>query len=126
MLHGEPETNEDWRHQLKIPGVLVTDARSLFDHIKKTGSLPTERQTLIDLLVARDLVEANAVKVCWVPKTHQLADVFSKLMKPPPVMEKFLKTGFYSLLQTDIEGQGEEHRAALRQAQRQRRKEREV
>ena len=124
MLHGEPETNEDWRHQLKIPGVLVTDARSLFDHINKTGSLPTERQTLIDLLVARDLVEANAVKVCWVPTTHQLADVFTKMMKPPPVMEKFLRTGFYSLVQTDLEGQGEEHRAALRQAQRQRRKER--
>ena len=54
----------------------------------------------------------------------KLADVFTKLMKPPPVMEKFLRTGFYCLVQTDIEGQGEEHRAALRQAQRQRRNER--
>ena len=86
--------------------------------------MPTERQTLIDLLVAKDLVEAGAIKVCWVPTTHQLADVFTKIMKPPPVMSAFLRTGRYSLVQTEEESRGEDHRAALRQAQRQRRKDR--
>ena len=123
-LYGETEANDEWRYKLRVPGILVTDARSLFDHINKTGSLPTERQTLIDLLVAKDLVEAGAIKVCWVPTTHQLADIFTKLMKPPPVMQAFLKTGRYSLAQTEEESLGESHRANLRQAQRQRRKER--
>ena len=91
-IHGEPPMSDDWKYNLKVPGILVTDARSLYDHINKTGSLPSERQTLIDLLVAKDLVEPQAVKVCWVPTT-QLADIFTKLMKPPAVAETFLKTG---------------------------------
>ena len=124
-LYGEPPTHEEWRYRLKVPGILVTDARSLYDHINKTGSLPSERQTLIDLLVAKDLVEANAVKVCWVPTTHQLADMFTKIMKLPSIAESFLKTGQYSLVQTISESQTEDHRASLRQAQRQRRKDRE-
>ena len=62
LLHGEPEIQGDWRHRLTVPGFLVTDARSLYDHMHKTGSVPTERQTLIDLLIAKDLVEAGAVK----------------------------------------------------------------
>ena len=52
MLFGEPENLKDWRYRLKIPGVMVTDAKSLFDHLRTTGSIPKERQTLIDLLVA--------------------------------------------------------------------------
>ena len=62
ILHGEPNMQMDWRMRLKIPGVIVTDAKSLFDHLGKSGSIPTERQTLIDLLVARDLQENGAVK----------------------------------------------------------------
>ena len=71
MLYGEPEMGPEWKHQLKIPGVLLTDARSLYDHNNKTGSLPSERQTLVDLLIAPDLTEAKTIIVRWVPTTHQ-------------------------------------------------------
>jgi hypothetical protein len=58
---------------------------------------------------------------------HQIVvlGVFSVvMMKVPPVAEKFLRTGRYSLVALE-ESKTEDHRATLRQAQRQRRKERE-
>jgi hypothetical protein len=91
VLYGEPELGPNWRHELKVPGILVTDARSLYDHINKTGSLPSERQTLIDLLIARDLTEAKAITVRWVPTTHQLADIFTKFMRSTPIFSKLIK-----------------------------------
>ena len=34
---------------------MVTDAESSFDHLQNTGSIPKERQTIIDLLVIKYL-----------------------------------------------------------------------
>ena len=73
-MHGEPDCSEGWRYRLRVPGVLVTDAKSLYDHLRKTGGIPSERQTLIDLLIAKDLQEAAAVVIRWVPTSHQLAE----------------------------------------------------
>ena len=70
---------------LKIPGLVVTDAKSMFDHLSKSGSIPTERQTLIDLLVARDLHEQGAVRLFWLPNKHMLADVLTKAVHPNQV-----------------------------------------
>ena len=70
MLCGEPDYGSDWRHNLKIPGIVITDAKSLFDHLSTAGSVPKQRQTLIDLLIARDLAEGKAVQLKWVPTTH--------------------------------------------------------
>jgi hypothetical protein len=81
FIWGEPDTTGNWRHNLKLPGIMVTDARSLYDHLCTTGSMPSERQTLIDLLIARDLTEAKAMEIRWVPTTHMLADALTKSMK---------------------------------------------
>jgi len=61
--HGAPQCGPDWRHKLKVPGILITDARSLIDNLGKTGPVPKEKQTLIDLLVASDLREESAAKL---------------------------------------------------------------
>ena len=45
ILYGEPEYGEDWRKKLKVPGNLITDAKSLYDHLGKTGSIPKDRST---------------------------------------------------------------------------------
>ena len=124
MIYGEPEMGSEWKHNLKIKGVLVTDARSLFDHLSTTGSVPKEWQTLIDLLVARDLVDGGAMILKWVPTWHMLADTLTKKMKPTPVLEKFLYHEKYSLKQTAAEEEVEARRKSLRQGQRTRRKER--
>ena len=107
-----------------MPGVLVTDAKSLYDHLHKTGSVPSERQTLIDLLIAKDLHESGAVSIRWVPTSYQLADILTKDMSVPPVLQRFLETGQCALVQTAEDAVQEAHRAELRYGQRQRRKER--
>ena len=122
VLYGEPELGPNWRHELKVPGILVTDARSLYDHINKTGSLPSERQTLIDLLIARDLTEAKAITVRWVPTTHQLVDIFTEFMRSTPTFSKLMKEQLYCLVGDDEANKEEARRAELRKGQRERRK----
>ena len=122
LIHGEPCFASDWRKGLKIPGILVTDARSLYDHLHKTGSIPRERQTLLDLLAARELVEDGICTVRWVSTLHMIADILTKDMKVPAVAERFLNTGELSLVPTEEEAIVESHRQKLRQGQRQRKR----
>ena len=84
--------------------------------------MPTERQTLIDLLIARDLTEAKAITVRWVPTTHQLADVFTKFMRATPIFSKLMTQQLYCLIGNDEETKEEARRADLRKGQRDRRK----
>ena len=77
ILYGEPDFEEDRRSKLKIPGICVTDAGSLYDHLNKTGSIPEERQILIDLLTARDLSE---MKIVEIKKTATQDHLYLKLV----------------------------------------------
>ena len=77
---------------------------------------------MIDLLVAKDLIEHGTVQIRWVPTGHMLADMLTKAMTPPAVAETFLRDGLYSLVQTEEAQQREAYRLALRQGQRARRK----
>ena len=113
----------DWRHSLKISGVVITDAKSWLDRLSTTGSIPKQRQTLIDLLMASDLSESQAVDMKWVPSMHRLADMLAKGMTPNEVTRHLLTEGTYSLIPTEEEEEIEEHRKALRQGQRKRAKE---
>jgi hypothetical protein len=124
LLHGEPVYDPEWRHKLKVPGVLITDAKSLYDHLNTTGKVPKERQTLIDLLVARDLIETGAVKLMWVPTAHMVADILTKVMKPTSCYVRLRDTQRFSVARTEDDEEREQRRLELRQGQRQRRKER--
>ena len=104
-------------------GYLITDAKSLFDHMTTTGQIPTERQTLLDLLVCKDLVENKVVDMKWVPTYKQFADFMTKQMLAW-LWNEFAKVGQISLRETSEEAVEEEHRRKLRKAQRHRRKER--
>ena len=77
---------------------------------------------MIDLLVARDLIEAGTVRLCWVPTKHMLADVLTKVMKPAEAFVKFRMKQLFSLVRNKGEQDEEQHRLGLRQGQRQRRK----
>ena len=122
LVHGEPDCSEGWRYRLRVPGILVTDAKSLYDHLHKTGSVPSERQTLIDLLIAKDLQEAAAIIIRWVPTSYQLADILTKAMPIPPALPLLLDEGLRGLVQTEEDAVAEARRAELRHGQRQRRK----
>lgn len=74
LLYGQPELRDnDWRVCQRIPGVLVTDAKTLYDNMQKGGSLQAERQTLLDVLAAKDLVEQKWISVGWLSNSHQFA-----------------------------------------------------
>jgi hypothetical protein len=122
LLHGEPEYSPEWRHKLTTPGILITDAKSLYDHLNTTGKIPKERQTMIDLLVARDLVESGAVRLCWVPTKYMLADMLTKIMKPSEIFIKFREKQLFSLVRSLEDQFMEQHRLELRQGKRRRRK----
>ena len=112
----------DWRVQLKVPGIVVTDAKSLFDHLGKSGPLPTERQTLIDLLVARDRQENGAVRFHWLPNTRTIANVLNKATAVNNVYEKFRDQGLYRLVPTAHHVEEENNRLELSRGQCQRAK----
>ena len=108
---------------MKIPGIMVVDAKSLYDNLTTTGGVPREKQVMIDLLAARELSETGAVKYMWVPTTHMLADILTKMMKPTDAASRFLRTGVMSLRPSEDELLVEQRKADLRRGQRQRRKE---
>ena len=103
VIHGEPDYTVEWRMKLKLLGVLVTDAKSLYGHLGKTGRIPRERHTLIDLLTARGLVENRAVMLKWMPTTHMLADVLTKQMRITKVIHDFLCHGRFCTVPTEEE-----------------------
>ena len=117
---GEIEIKEDWRKHLRFGGGLVTDARSLWDHLQTT-LIPTERQTMLDLLVAKDMMGQKIFETYWVPTHRQMADMLTKKMKAL-LWDKFCKENTLSLKETPQERALEEHRQSLRRQQRQRRK----
>ena len=96
----------------------------MFDHLNKTGSIPKEKQTLIDLLTARDLIETKAVMLRWMPNRHMLADMLTKKVAPTEIVERFLKQGSYSAVPNVEDEAGDQYRLEPRKAQRQRRKDR--
>ena len=80
LLYGEPDFVVNWRNDLKTPGIVLTDATCVHDHLHKTGSIPKERQMLLDLLTVRDLVEDGVIDLRWVATAHMLADMLTKGM----------------------------------------------
>jgi hypothetical protein len=119
LLQGEPTYTPDWRHRHTTQGIMV---KSLYDHLNMTGKIPKGRQTMIDPLVAQDLIEAYAVRLGWVPMWHMLADILTKMMAPGEVFRMFRDKQIYSLIRNDEEQEEEQRRLGLRQGQRQRRK----
>jgi len=125
LIYGQPELRDtDWRVHLRVPGILVTDAKSLYDNLQKDGSLPAERQTLLDVLVAKDLVEQKCIDIRWLANSHQFADFLTKPEVVTPILQTFLRDGVLSLVPTQAQENDEAHRLELRRGQRLRAKER--
>ena len=76
---------------------------------------------MLDLLVAKELVETNVFRVYWVPTHRQYADSLTKQMKDQ-LWSEYIRSGTISLKETEAERLLEEHRRELRRGQRQRRK----
>ena len=91
LLYGQPELRDkDWRVSLRTPRILAADAKSLYHNLEKDGSLPAERQTWLDVLVARDLVEQKCISLRWLPNNHLFADFLTKPEVVTPNLLAFL------------------------------------
>ena len=89
LLKGEPRGGQGWRSRFKVPGSMVADANSLFDHLQKTGPVRKERRPVNDLLVIKDMVANLVVKMKLVPRTHILAYIMTKEMHMTNVFNSF-------------------------------------
>jgi hypothetical protein len=78
---------------------------------------------MMDLLSAKEMVEQSLIVMRWVPTQHQYADHLTKTMVCE-LNKQYLQTGKICLIQTGADAEKEKHKAALRKAQRERRKER--
>ena len=80
VAHGVLEVSSTWRGSLKTEGHLVTDARSLFDHVPGSG-LATERQVSLDILAVRQMVQKGCLQLHWIPTWRQFGDGLTKAMQ---------------------------------------------
>ena len=121
FMYGKTEVNSNWRHEIKTPGCLVTDAKGLHDHILKTGGIASEKQAALDMLMTKQLVEDGVMAIRWTPTWKQLADPLTKDMVTI-LLEQFRRRSKLCLVQTPEDEKEESRRAGIRKAQRERRK----
>ena len=121
LAYGKFEVSSSWRAELVTRGHLVTDAKSSYDHVHGSSLLATERQTSLDILAVRQMVQEDLLSLHWVPTWRQYANVLTNDM-PDELFQKLREHGFINIVQTPEDQAEEERRASLRKAQREHRK----
>ncbi len=76
---------------------------------------------MLDLLAARNSIEGGEVIIKWVPSKRNLADILTRGMDSECLIDLLLN-GVWCLKPSPAEVKEEEHLAALRKGQRERRK----
>ena len=68
-----------WEVPRRPPCILITDCKSLFDHLK-SPSAPSldDRRTSIDIVIIRESVRRMSASVRWIPTDRMLADGMTK------------------------------------------------
>ena len=120
LRFGKVKTDGSWRDTLRVPGILVTDARALYDHCHTTGHMAQERQTALDLLMSKRMIEEKLMSLRWVPTFKQLADSLTKNMKDI-LLRQLKRDGLMCLTSTHEDVQEEQRRSQIRKGQRERR-----
>ncbi|CAE7347134.1 RE1 [Symbiodinium sp. KB8] len=85
----------------KVPAVLITDARALFDALEKgsiasSGYSMKDKYTALEMQALSQHVQEQGSILQWVDSDHQLADGLTKLQKQD-VLKKFLAQGTWRL-----------------------------
>ena len=121
LWYGKLEVTPGWKSELLVPGYLVTDAKSLYDHVHGSSLLASERQTSLDILSVRQLIQEGHLRLFWVPTWKQYGDMLTKSM-PDVLFHAFRKKGILCLVESDEDRLEETRRAGIRRGQRERRK----
>ena len=121
LYDGATATSSTWRQEIRAKGHLITDARSLYDHVHGSNQLAAERQTSLDILGIRQMVQEGLVFLHWVPTWRQYGDCLTKPMEDL-LYVRFKNDGYLNVKQSAADAKEEERRFFLRKAQRERRK----
>eukprot|EP00435_Cladocopium_sp_Y103_P020594 s2229_g5.t1 len=84
-LDGIGDIREYVQHLKTRPPVVVTDCKSLFDHLISVSS-PTsveDRRTSIDIVILRQSISRLCASIRWVPTNRMLADSLTKSAGDP-------------------------------------------
>ncbi|MDA8583367.1 hypothetical protein N9L68_04020 [bacterium] len=68
-------------HAQDVPAIRmihVTDCKSLYDLLQKSGTIPSERRLLIDIEALRNDLDDNNVVSKWISTRQMLADCLTK------------------------------------------------
>ena len=85
----------------RVPAVLITDARALFDALEKgsiasSGYSMKDKYTALEMQALSQHVEEQGSILQWVDSDHQLADGLTKIQKQD-VLKKFMVQGTWRL-----------------------------
>ena len=81
---------------LAIPGVLVTDARSLYDCLHAAKLNVADRRVSLEAALIREAMQGN-ITVCWVRSEQMIADCLTKAGADPRYLLEVLDSGLWSL-----------------------------
>lgn len=79
---GDRQVNSYGEDDMKV--VMLTDCKSLYDHLKREGTVPEDRYTAVQVAALRGEVSAGAGRntskaaMRWLPSRHQLGDGLTK------------------------------------------------
>lgn len=121
LLDGPMEVRRCREALSRRPPILVTDCKSLFDHLD-SPSAPTaieDRRTSIDVTIIRDSVRSMKAYVRWVPTAHMLADALTKDQgDPQDMLRACLKSSTYQISPESVVLQRQAQERELRLKQR--------
>ena len=118
-----PLDKRNWRDEVKrIPLVDLTDSKSLYDYVKKQGSIPDNKRLLLDLEIIRDQVRDDGVELRWVDTKHQLADAMTKdATSAADYLHLVLKTGEVSILEdAQLQAKLDKHKTEVKHRRKER------
>ena len=80
------------------PGLLVTDARDVYDHLRKEGAQPPEQRSIaMELTDLRQDLLNGRLSIAWTSTANMLADSLTKHLPGGPAhMRKVLQRGEWS------------------------------
>ena len=83
--------------QLK-ESLTIVDAKSLYDNLRKDGSLAQDKYTALDVAIARERIDGLQAHVRWVEHHAMIVDCLTKINGNPAALFKLLTEGSYAVV----------------------------
>ncbi len=89
--------DEDW--QALTPMNMITDCKSIYDHVKKDGQHISDKGSVVQVILLRKMCSVRPhpgkARLWWVPTRHQLADALTKSGKGKALREQLGSARFH-------------------------------